>query len=54
LDPAVTSFLQGFELALVLAGVILAAGGVVGFQGLRHLQIPGSPERQMTDAGARK
>jgi MFS transporter, DHA2 family, methylenomycin A resistance protein len=40
LNPAVTSFLQGFELVLVLAGVILAIGGIVGFQGLRHLQIP--------------
>jgi MFS transporter, DHA2 family, methylenomycin A resistance protein len=54
LDPAMTSILQGFELALVLAGVILAVGGVVGFQGLRHLRIPGSPERQTTDVGARK
>jgi MFS transporter, DHA2 family, methylenomycin A resistance protein len=52
LDPAVTSFLQGFELALLLAGVILAVGGIVGFRGLRHLQIPVPPERQMTDPGA--
>jgi len=46
LDPAVASFLQGFELALVLAGVIIAIGGVVGFRGLRHLQMPASRERQ--------
>jgi EmrB/QacA subfamily drug resistance transporter len=45
LDPAVNSFLQGFELALLVAGVILALGGFVGFRGLRHLQIPVSRER---------
>jgi hypothetical protein len=39
LDPAVASFLQGFELALLVAGVILAIGAIVGFRGLRHLQI---------------
>jgi len=42
LDPAVTSFLQGFELALLLAGIILAVAGIVGFQGLRQLRIPAS------------
>ena len=40
LDSAVASFLQGFESALLLAGVILAAAAVVGFRGLRHLQSP--------------
>jgi hypothetical protein len=40
LDPAVASFLRGFELALLLAGAVLAAAGVVGFLGLRHLQNP--------------
>ena len=40
LDSAVASFLQGFELALLLAGAILAAAAVVGFRGLRHLQSP--------------
>jgi MFS transporter, DHA2 family, methylenomycin A resistance protein len=54
LDPAVASFLQGFEIALLLAGVILAVGGIVGFRGLRHLQIPVSQQRQMTGAGTRK
>ncbi|MGN6791084.1 MAG: MFS transporter [Streptosporangiaceae bacterium] len=53
LDPAVESFLHGFELAVLLAGVILAVGGIVGFRGLRHLQIPVSPERRKTDAGTR-
>src|SRR3984957_1551411 len=50
LDAAVASFLRGFELALLLAGTILAAAGVVAFRGLRHLQIPVSRERQTTDA----
>jgi MFS transporter, DHA2 family, methylenomycin A resistance protein len=54
LDPAVTSFLQGFELALLLAGVILAVAGIVGFRGLRHLQIPVSQQRQVSGAGTRK
>jgi MFS transporter, DHA2 family, methylenomycin A resistance protein len=49
LGPAIASFLLGFEVALLLAGVILAAAGVVGFRGLRHLQMPGSQPR-MTDA----
>ena len=49
LDLAVASFLQGFELALLLAGAILAAAGVVGFLGLRHLQSPASQQRQRTD-----
>jgi hypothetical protein len=40
LDPAVTSFLRGFEVALIVAGVILAAAGVVGWRGLRHLTMP--------------
>ena len=49
LDLAVASFLRGFELALLLAGAILAAAGVVGFLGLRHLQSPASQQRQRTD-----
>jgi MFS family permease len=49
LDLAVASFVQGFELALLLAGAILAAAGVVGFLGLRHLQSPASQQRQRTD-----
>jgi len=40
LDPAVASFLQGFELALVLAGVTIAAAGLLGFLGLRNLGSP--------------
>ncbi len=39
-NPAVASFLRGFELALIVAGVILAAAGVVGWRGLRHLTMP--------------
>jgi hypothetical protein len=42
LDPAIASFLSGFEAALLLAGVILASAGAVGIRGLRHLQMPGS------------
>jgi MFS transporter, DHA2 family, methylenomycin A resistance protein len=49
LDLAVASFLRGFELALILAGAILAAAGVVGFLGLRHLQSPASQQRQRAD-----
>jgi hypothetical protein len=49
LDLAVASFLRGFELALLLAGAILAAAAVVGFLGLRHLQSPASQQRQRTD-----
>ena len=44
LDPAIASFLSGFEAALLLAGVILASAGVVGIRGLRHLQMPGSSQ----------
>jgi EmrB/QacA subfamily drug resistance transporter len=44
LGPAIASFLSGFEAALLLAGVILAAAGVVGIRGLRHLQMPGSSQ----------
>ena len=54
LDAAVASFLRGFELALFLAGVILAAAGVVGFRGLRHLQSAASRQRQMTDVSMSK
>jgi MFS transporter, DHA2 family, methylenomycin A resistance protein len=51
LHLAVASFLQGFEVALLLAGAILAAAGVAGFLGLRHLQSPASQQRQRTDVG---
>jgi len=44
LGPAIASFLSGFEAVLLLAGVILAAAGVVGIRGLRHLQMPGSSQ----------
>ena len=46
---ATASFLRGFELALLLAGAILVAAGVVGFLGLRHLRRPASRPRQRTD-----
>ena len=49
LDLATASFLRGFELALLLAGAILVAAGVVGFLGLRHLRSPVSRPRQRTD-----
>ena len=35
LNPAIASFLRGFEVALLLAGVILAGAGAVGIRGLR-------------------
>ena len=47
--PAVTSFLQGFELVLLVAGAVLAAAAIVGFLGLRHLRGPQSRQRQLTD-----
>ena len=50
LSAAVASFLRGFEVALLLAGVIIAAAGVVGFRGLRHLQTSGSSQPRMTGA----
>ena len=53
LNLAVDSFLHGFELALLLAGAIVAVGGIVGFQGLRHLQLPASPVRQRSDRAIR-
>ena len=48
-DPAVTSFLHGFESALLVAGAVLAAAGISGFLGLRHLRGPGSRQRQRAD-----
>ena len=35
-DLAVTSFLRGFELALILAAGVLVVGAVLGFSGLRN------------------
>ena len=49
LDLATASFLWGFELALLLAGAILVAAGIVGFVGLRHLRGPASRPSQRTD-----
>jgi DHA2 family multidrug resistance protein-like MFS transporter len=49
-DPAVASFLQGFEFALLVAGAVLAAAGIAGFLGLRHLRGPVSRQHQLTDA----
>jgi hypothetical protein len=54
LSPAVASFLQGFELVLLLAGLILAVAGAAGFRGLRHLQTPGSSQPLMTRASTSK
>jgi MFS transporter, DHA2 family, methylenomycin A resistance protein len=52
LDPAVSSFQRGFELALLLAGAILAAAGISGFLGLRHVRDARASHRQMTDVTA--
>jgi hypothetical protein len=49
-DPAVASFLQGFEFALFATGAVLAAAGIAGFLGLRHLRGPAPRQRQLTDA----
>jgi DHA2 family multidrug resistance protein-like MFS transporter len=49
LDPAVSSFQRGFELALLLAGAILAAAGISGFLGLWHVRDVRPPHRQVTD-----
>jgi hypothetical protein len=38
LEPAVASFLRGFEVVLILAGVILLFSAVVGVRGLRKLR----------------
>jgi hypothetical protein len=46
----VASFLQGFEFALLAAGAVLAAAGIAGFLGLRHLRGPVSRQHQLTDA----
>jgi hypothetical protein len=40
LDPAVSAFLSGFELALLVAAATLAAAGLVGLLGLRNLPGP--------------
>jgi hypothetical protein len=52
LDPAVSSFLRGFALALLLAGATLAAAGLVGFLGLRHLPRPAPRQRQPTGSSS--
>jgi MFS transporter, DHA2 family, methylenomycin A resistance protein len=54
LDPAAASFHRGFELALLLAGAILAAAGILGFLGLRHLHSHTSRQRQTADASMSK
>jgi MFS transporter, DHA2 family, methylenomycin A resistance protein len=45
LDPAASAFHRGFGLALLLASVILAAAGLVGFLGLRHVLDATRPTR---------
>jgi len=44
-EPAVTSFLHGFESALIAASVILVVAGVLGLTGLRHHCHPTPPIR---------
>jgi predicted MFS family arabinose efflux permease len=44
-EPAVASFLRGFEYALIAAGAILAVAGALGLAGLRHLRHPDAPIR---------
>ena len=53
LDLAVASLLQGFELAPLLAGAILAAAGVVGFLGLRSSESSSSLPQQLSSASGR-
>jgi len=48
-DPAVASFLRGFEIVLLVAGAITAAAGLLGFVGLRHLRSPARQQRPTTD-----
>src|SRR5215469_11695457 len=51
LRPAVASFRNGFEVALLVAGAILAVAGVLGLRGLRHPRI--SPDQRYgTRAGS--
>jgi MFS transporter, DHA2 family, methylenomycin A resistance protein len=38
LDPAVSAFARGFEVALLSAAAILAVAAAIGYFGLRHLQ----------------
>ena len=54
LNPAVASFLRGYELALLAAGVILAAAGVIGWRGLRHLKMPQPQQPRITDVNANR
>jgi MFS transporter, DHA2 family, methylenomycin A resistance protein len=50
LDLATSSFLGGFELALLLAAAILIAAAIVGILGLRHLRSPPPRPRPSTVA----
>jgi MFS transporter, DHA2 family, methylenomycin A resistance protein len=53
-QDAVASFLRGFELTLLLAGAILAAAGLVGFLGLRHLQKSWPAQRNQPEVSTRR
>jgi hypothetical protein len=44
-EPAVASFLSGFENTLIAASAILALAGALGLGGLRHLRRPDTPAR---------
>ena len=53
LDPAKSSFLRGFALALLLAGAILATAGLVGLPGPtapRQPRVPATPASRCEDA----
>ena len=52
LDPAIASFLSGFEAVLLLAGVILAAAGMAGHPGPPAFADARVPATAMTGASA--
>jgi len=53
-EPAVDSFLQGFEVALLLSAGVLVVGGFVGFRACGTFQISVSADRHATDVALRK
>ena len=49
LDPAVSAFMRGFEVALLIAAAILVVAASIGYFGLRHLAAP-TARGQLVDA----